>query len=191
MSSRLKLFASVAVITTAVAGFCESSLAQEFALAEDISRWCLEAKHGEFEPTSAASLAPMQISYLVECTILPAAPPPGGYSMDTVTEANIAAAKKRADQRIAAERARLVKIAEALMTYEFNPNFINDMGSPLIATMVISDLPVEWRVKVMTSMIEQGADIDVRNQYGLTALDLAKHRKQQEIVELLLGHSAK
>ncbi len=77
------------------------------------------------------------------------------------------------------------------MTYEFNPNFMDDVGNPLITTTVISDLPVEWRVKAMTSMIEQGADIDVKNQYGQTALDLAKHRKQQAIIELLLGHSAK
>ncbi len=191
MSSRLKRLARLAVIAIAVAGFCGPSFAQDFALAEDMSRWCLEAKHGEFEPASAASLAPKQISYLVECTILPAAPPPGGYSRDIVSEADIAAARKKADQRIAAKQAKRVIIADALMTYEFNPNFMDDVGNPLITTTVISDLPVEWRVKAMTSMIEQGADIDVKNQYGQTALDLAKHRKQQAIIELLLGHSAK
>ncbi len=190
MSSRLRHFASVAVLATLLVGLSKPSLTQDFVVAEDLHRWCLEAKHGEFEPVSAASLAPAQISFLIDCTILPPAPPPGGFSREIASEASIATAKKRADKRIAAQQVQRIKIADTLLTHEFNPNFISNLGSPLIATMVVSDFPVEWKVRVITLMIEQGADPTVKNPYGLTALDLAKHHKQQKIVELLLRQPA-
>ncbi len=44
--------------------------------------------------------------------------------------------------------------------------------------------------RIISDLLERGADVDARDRYGQTALMLAAHAGHQEVVEILIAHQA-
>lgn len=77
----------------------------------------------------------------------------------------------------------------SLLDAKANPNLMTDSGqTPAQATL---NLPVaSERKRVLSLLLDHGADIESRDEQGRTLLMLAAQNKDKEIVELLLSHKA-
>ena len=68
------------------------------------------------------------------------------------------------------------RIADFLLTRELDVKHINQYGSTMLMSVVISYLSKEWKQKVAKILIDKGVDVRHANQYEKTAVDFANQK---------------
>jgi ankyrin repeat protein len=81
---------------------------------------------------------------------------------------------------------------EGVLSRKGNVNEFDDSNNtPLMASILLAnDAPVSKLILFIKNLIEAGADLNLANKYGHTALKLAIDLKNYELVEYLVDHGA-
>jgi ankyrin repeat protein len=88
-------------------------------------------------------------------------------------------------QSIKQRNRKKLKIADFLMTQKLDLDYVDDTGSTLLMVLVISDTPHDWKLRAAEALLQKGADIQIKNKYGKTALDLAEFTANAQLIDLL------
>ncbi len=95
-------------------------------------------------------------------------------------------------KKIALERnSKKVNLANSLLALELDVNYVDETNTSLLMSIVISYMPQPWKLKTTQYLLEHGAKLNFVNEYGKSALDLAKFRQETELVKLLSNYSKK
>jgi ankyrin repeat protein len=68
---------------------------------------------------------------------------------------------------------------------EIDTSYVNQYGNTLLMSVVMSYLPLDWKLTTSRKLIESGVDINHTNDYSKSALDLAKQKQEEQLVKLL------
>jgi ankyrin repeat protein len=91
------------------------------------------------------------------------------------------------DSRSETQKIRAIKMetADLLLKKNFDPKYVNEDGNTLLITAILSFFPDEWKTKTVKLLLDRGVDKNHKNNYGATALSLAKQRGSESILLLL------
>ena len=173
MYINLKYFSFVCALILPLECVFSSSEEQASRL-EHLSKQCHEAKHGMLNLNSDNYNNPSTNSYLFGCAVSVVIP-----SVNMVSGEN----KSNAD-RLAQKREKS-KIADILLSKGIDASYKNEHGDTLLMLVIISFLPNEWKEETVKILIKKGVSISEKNSNGDTAMDLAKYRKNSNIIMIL------
>lgn len=77
------------------------------------------------------------------------------------------------------------KLASFLLTKNLEVNYRDSHGSTLLMSVIVSYFPSEWKEKTAMSLIEKGCNVNAVNNFGKTAMDLAKYKHNKKIIKIL------
>ena len=78
-----------------------------------------------------------------------------------------------------------IKITNALLSKEIDPNYKNDYGDTLLILVVYSYFPDKWKEDTVRALIEKGVSIDEKNSTGNTVKDIAEYREAHGVIKIL------
>ena len=79
-------------------------------------------------------------------------------------------------------------IASFFISKKVDMHFKDSHGSTLIMSIAVSNLSTDWKLKSLKKLISMGSDVNAKNKYGKSALDLAKFKNNQSVIKLLSSH---
>ncbi len=135
---------------------------------QDTNDECESARYGELDVSQLESNIPAQNSHLFACAVSLVVPSAG-----------------ESEESIHALVLKKVRLANSLAARGLNVGYRDKHGNTLLSSLVLSFLPVDWRREKAQAVIAQGVEIDLANAYGQTALQLARMKGDQEMVELI------
>jgi hypothetical protein len=77
------------------------------------------------------------------------------------------------------------KLASLLLVKNLDVDYRDSHGSTLLMSVIVSYLPDEWKEKAAMTLIQKGCDVNAVNNYGRTAIDLARFKKNEKIIKML------
>jgi len=129
---------------------------------------CIAASAGELSPQTLENISSTDRSFLLSCAL-----------SVVIGEAD----------RTEAERDRLIqkkqKLSDAILSKSIDIEFVGHCGNHLLNDVVLSFLPENWKLDTLRKLLDMGADLDHRNKYGKSAMDLARFRGQEKITRFL------
>lgn len=141
----------------------------------DLAKQCEEARFGVLD-VSRGDYGNIKINaYLFDCAVGVTISPPSPLS-----------GRSKSDAERNTEKNKRMDVAQALLEKGVDVNFTNRYGDTLLISVVSSFLSDEWKENIAIILINQGIDIRRKNQEGITALDLVKHRGTDRLVSILL-----
>lgn len=78
-----------------------------------------------------------------------------------------------------------MQVADTLFVGGLDASYVNQDGDTLLMLVVTSFLPDDWKLKSAKLLISKGVDKNHKNTNGDTALELAKFKKNTQLIELL------
>lgn len=78
-----------------------------------------------------------------------------------------------------------IKMIESLLEKKWQPAARDEFGNTILMAMVMSYLPIEWRLKKVPYLIKNGCDLQAKNSGGKTALALAQIRNEKAMIDML------
>ena len=160
--SKLLLFAILIISCTAWSSESESPISVEN------DDQCANATYGKLDLNKIESTDPSHNSFLLSCSLSAVVPKPD--------EDRAALDKCMKDKQ---------KLASFLLAKNLDIGFKNSHGSTLLMSVVVSYFPDEWKEGAVKILIEKGCDISAVNNFGKTAMDLAKFAKNEKIIKIL------
>jgi ankyrin repeat protein len=168
MNIYLKFFFFI-ILSSLSFGYSWASESSLFS--SDTIKLCKDAEYGTLNLNKDQKMKPLEYSYLINCAISEVVSLPDEKST-SVENRN---AKKR-------------KIADFLLSQNFDVNYRDESGSTLVISVILSYMSSEWKIKNVEKLISKGCDINKKNKYGKSAVDLAKFKEESEIIKILLRH---
>ncbi len=144
------------------------SLESEKPVTVDKSSQCEHAAYGKLDVNKIETADPDQNSFLLNCSLSTIVPKPDEERAEF-------------DKSMNAKQ----KLASFLLTKNLDAGFKDSHGSTLLMSVVVSYFPDQWKEEAVKVLIEKGCDVNAVNNYGKTAIDLAKFKKNDKIVEML------
>ena len=144
------------------------SLESETPIPVDKTSLCEDAAYGKLDLSKIETADPNHNSLLLSCSLSTIVPKP-----DEV--------RAEFDQSMKAKQ----KLASFLLTKNLDAGFKDSHGSTLLMSVVVSYFPDQWKEAAVKVLIEKGCDVSAVNNYGKTAVDLAKFKKNQKLIEML------
>jgi len=77
-------------------------------------------------------------------------------------------------------------LADFLISREIDINFKDESGSTLLMSVITSYMPNSWKIRVAKILLPKKSDINVKNKYGKSAIDLARFIEHPEMIKVLL-----
>lgn len=77
------------------------------------------------------------------------------------------------------------KLASFLLGKNLDVNYRDLHGSTLLMSVIVSNFPGEWKEKAAMTLIKKGCDVNAVNDYGRTAIDLARFKKNEKMIKML------
>jgi len=77
------------------------------------------------------------------------------------------------------------RIANFFINREIDIKYKDNNNTTLLMSTIESYMPKEWKFQAAKILVDKGSDINAKDNYSNTAIELAKYRKEQKIVELL------
>lgn len=171
MNIYLKTLVLICVATT-LSEYAWSS-EEDFPPYNPRSEECLEARYGKLNLNLVTKDDDSYNAHMFSCAIAPV----------------IAGVKEKESEG----RKRIknkVKIADFFASKGMDINYRGSQyEDTLLMSVVTSYMPNEWKLKYVKMLLDEGADIHIKDSYGNTAIDFAVFEKNPEIIELLSKHT--
>lgn len=129
---------------------------------------CKEATYGRLDLGTMEFKNPGQNAFLLNCSLSAVVPEPG-EKLETY------------DKYIRDKQT----LASFLLTKNLDVNYRDSHGSTLLMSAIVSYFPGEWKEKTAKNLIEKGCNVNAVNNYGRTAIDLARFKKNEKLLKLL------
>ncbi len=78
------------------------------------------------------------------------------------------------------------KLLNALLEKPWDKSSRSEAGQTVLMGLVLSDLPLDWRLEKIESLIASGINITEKNDQGDTALSIAQYRGETKIIAILV-----
>ncbi len=134
---------------------------------------CIAAKNGLLDVSANSSKSktentPRRNSFLFDCAV----------------DVTIAGPK---DTKVFRQELQVKKqqIADDLLSKKIDAAYVNAYGNTTLQSVVMSFLSDDWKLKTARKLIELGVDVKHINSFNKTALDLAKQKNSDNLVQLL------
>lgn len=160
--SKLLLFAIFIISCTAWSSESESPIS-----IDNSNNQCVNAIYGKLDLSNIESTNPSYNSFLLSCSLSAVVPKPD--------EDRAALDQCMKDKR---------KLASFLLTTNLDMGFKDSHGSTLLMSVILSHFQDKWKEEAVKILIEKGCDINVVNNYGKTAMELAKFKKNEKIIKI-------
>lgn len=147
---------------------CSHSSDEEKSLISNREDQCDYAMRGELDINKDKSENSERNSYLFNCSIAIVVPLPN-ESKTSVHE--------RTEKKL--------KIANFLITKNLDVSFKDETDTNLLMAVIISYMPRDWKLQAAEILLAKGVDIEAKNIYGKTALDLAKFSGDSKMIDFL------
>ena len=132
---------------------------------------CEKAKYGQLD-IGSVSISDSHINaYLLDCAV-----------SVVVAEVSLQSGPHKGDQTTNINKQI---IADYFLSQQLDLTYKNEDGNNVLMSIVISFLPDSWKQKAITNLINKGVDLKAKNNSGDTALDIAKFKGNQIIIEML------
>ncbi len=161
---------SIALILCVLPG-CSYSAGEKKPLISDRDSQCDYAMRGELDINAYKSGDSKFNSHLLNCALAIIVPLPAESK---------ALVQDRTEKKL--------EIAGFLIEQNLDVEYKDETGSTLLMVLIISYMPSDWKLKAAEILLLKGADIDAKNSYGKTALDLAEFSGDPKMIELLNEH---
>lgn len=76
-------------------------------------------------------------------------------------------------------------LLNALFEKPWDKSNRSEAGQTVLMGLVLSDLPLDWRLKKIESLIDDGINIGKKNDQGDTALSFAQNRGEAKVIAIL------
>jgi ankyrin repeat protein len=129
---------------------------------------CFEAQIGQLDIKQINYSNPSKNAYLLDCSF--------ASDVGEVDQTNAEVERKRRNKR---------RVAQFLLSKNIDIKYINKYGTTLLDSVILSEQPESWKLKIVKLLIKRGVDVSHRNSAGYTAIDYAKFANNKKIVEHL------
>jgi len=160
------------IVATGLFSGCSWSLERDVLIAENTKQLCKEAMYGKLDLSIVQKMEPLNSSHLFNCAVSVVVSFPD-------EEAN--SVKNRL--------ARKIKIANYFISQDIDVTYTDESGSTLLISVITSYIPSKWKVKFVKALLSKGCDMNVKNKYGKSALELAKFTNEPIIIKILSEHN--
>ncbi len=148
---------------------CARSSESDISISDTTKKLCEEAKYGKLNLSTVHNMEPLNNSHLFNCAV---------SVVVSFPDEKASSVKSRTEKKI--------KLADFFMSQDIDVNYKDESGGTLLMSVITSYMPSEWKVKAVRTLVSKGCDINEKNKYGKSAVDLAKFTEDSEIIKILL-----
>ncbi len=159
------------IIATILLSGCAWSSEGEVFISDTMTKLCKEARYGKLNLNTVQNKEPLENSHLFNCAISVVVSFPDEKSSS-----------------IEIRNKQKIKIADFFISQDIDVNYEDESESTLVISVIASYMPSEWKIRIVKVLISKGCDINKKNKYGKSAVDLAKFKEESEIIKILLKH---
>ncbi len=137
-------------------------------ITSNYSKPCKQAQYGIIDKNNINFKNSGLNAYLFNCSILVVVATPN-ESRKSVVERN----KNKQN------------IADLFLLKNIDIHYRDNDGGTLLMSIVVSDLATKWKLKTIQYLLSKGAHTGIKNNYGKTAMNLARYKNNKPIINLL------
>lgn len=169
MNICLKIFC-VVIVANLFFGYVWSS-ERDASISNSRKKLCEDVKYGKLKLDAAHNVGSLQNAYLFNCSISIVVPFP---------DEKASLIRSRAEKKLT--------LADYFLSQDIDVNYKDESGGTLLMSVITSYMPSSWKIKVTKILISKGSDVNAKNKYGKSAIDLARFTGDSEIINILLMH---
>ena len=151
------------LLTSPVAG-----LAANLSPANDLTKQCANALMGDIDASKIGN-DPKTVAHLIHCAL-------GSAIFEPTANVKAYTTKINRKKQI---------LLNALFEKPWDKSSRSEAGQTVLMELVLSDLPLDWRLKKIEALIDGGINIGEKNDQGDTALSFAQYRGEAKVIAIL------
>ena len=145
-----------------------AGLAAKHSPTNDLTKQCASALIGDID-ASKIDNDPETVAHLIHCAL-------GSAIFEPTANVKAYTAKINRKKQI---------LLNALFEKPWDKSSRSEAGQTVLMGLVLSDLPLDWRLKKIEALIDGGINIEEKNDMGDTALSFAQYRGEAKVIAIL------